>query len=187
MARLPLGSDELVELAAVVRAHGLRGELVLKPFNPESELWRELEQITLKLPQGGVLREYTVRGVRGYAEHIIVALEGVLDRTAAESLRGSVVCVPRSSLPEPEEGECYLVDLLGLEAREPGGAVIGRVEDILEYPSVSCLLVAGERGAWEVPDLERYVTEVDLEAGYVVIEHLDELEILRTKAGEDAP
>lgn len=186
MARLPLGGDELVELAAVVRAHGLRGELVLKPFNPESELWGELEQVTLK-PQAGEPRAYVVRGVRGHSGHIIVALDGVADRTAAENLRGSLVCVPRSALPEPEEGEVYLVDLLGLEVRDAAGKVIGRVEDIIEYPSVSCLLVEGEQGAWEVPDLERYVTEVDLEGRYVVVDHLDELEILRTKAAEDEP
>ncbi len=186
MAQLPLGSDELIELAAVVRAHGLRGELVLKPFNPESDIWRELEQLTLKSPDGST-RSYALRGVRGHSEHVILALEGVADRTAAEALRGTLVCVPRSALPEPEEGEFYLVDLIGLEAREPGGTVVGRIQDIVEYPSVSCLLVEGTGGAWEVPDLERYLTEVDFEAGFVVVDHLDELEVLRTKAGEDAP
>lgn len=184
MARSPLDSDELVELAAVVRAHGLRGELVLKPFNPESGLLRELSQVTLKVPQAEAPRVFAVSGVRGHSEQVIVALEGVSDRSAAEALRGSLVCVPRSMLPEPEEGEVYLVDLVGLEAREPDGTVIGRVEDIIEYPSVSCLRVEGERGAWEVPDLERYLTSVDIEAGFVVIEHLDELEILRTKGGD---
>ncbi|MFT3922597.1 MAG: ribosome maturation factor RimM [Myxococcales bacterium] len=181
MARAPVGQDELVELAAVVRAHGLRGELSLKPFNPESELLRELEQIVLKQPDG-TTRSYAVRGARGHADQLILALEGVTDRNTSEALRGSLVCVPRSALPEPEEGEVYLVDLVGLEARDAQGAAFGRVEDIVQYPSIACLLVKGEGGAWEVPDTERYLVEIDVEAGFVVVDHLDELDVLHTKA-----
>ena len=181
MAQVPAGNDELVELAAVVRAHGLRGELVLKPFNPDSELLRELEQIVLKLPDGST-RTCTVRGARGHAEHLILALDGVSDRNASEALRGSLVCVPRSALPEPDEDEVYLVDLIGLEARDSEGQVIGQVEDIVQYPSVACLLVRGPKGPWEIPDTDRYLAEIDMEAGFLVIEHLDELDILHTKA-----
>lgn len=183
MAKAPIGNDELVELAAVVRAHGLRGELSLKPFNPESELLRELKQVVLKLPDG-TLRTHVVRGARGHADNLILALEGVNDRNASEPLRGSLVCVPRSALPAPEEGEVYLVDLVGLEARDTEGKAFGRVDDIVQYPSVACLLVKGPAGSWEVPDTERYLAEIDLEAGYVVIEHLDELDILHTKADD---
>lgn len=183
MARVPIGSDELVELAAVVRAHGLRGELSLKPFNPESELLRELKEVVLKLPDG-TTRIHAVRGARGLSEHLILALDGITDRNTSEALRGSLICVPRSALPAPDEGEVYLVDLVGLEARDAEGKPFGRVDDIVQYPSVACLLVKGAAGSWEVPDTERYLAEIDLEAGFVVIEHLDELEILHTKADD---
>lgn len=172
--------DELVELAAVVRAHGLRGELVLKPFNPESDLLRELPQVMLKGPDGAV-RAHRVRGARGHREHVILALEDVRDRDAAEALRGSLVCVPRRDLPALEEGEYYLVDLIGLEVRDQNDQRIGRVEDVLQYPSVSCLRVVGDEGAWEIPDTDRYLTEVDFEAGVVRVEHVDELDVLYTK------
>jgi 16S rRNA processing protein RimM len=179
-----LVSDPLVELAAVVRAHGLRGEVVLKPFNPESELLRELDKVVLKLPQGGE-REYQVRGARGHADHLILALEGVSDRNQSESLRGSVVCAPRSALPPTDDDEVYLVDLVGLEARDGQGNVIGRVEEIVQYPSVACLRVVSAEGSLEVPDTERYLAEIDVEAGFLVIDHLDELDILRTRSDKD--
>ena len=183
MASAPSGNDELVELAAVARAHGLRGELTLKPFNPDSELLREIDEVVLKLPDG-TTRTYAVRAARGHADSPILALEGVSDRNSSEALRGSLVCVPRSALPEPEEGEVYLVDLVGLEARDPEGKPFGRVEKIVQYPSIACLLVTGAAGSWEVPDTERYLAEIELEAGYLVIEHLDELEILHVKADD---
>jgi 16S rRNA processing protein RimM len=181
MARAPIGNDELVELAAVVRAHGLRGELSLKPFNPDSELLRDLDEVVLKLPDG-TMRTCAVLGARGHAGSPILALEGVSDRSASEALRGSLVCVPRSALPAPDEGEVYLVDLVGLEARDLEGKAFGRVEDIVQYPSIACLLVKGPAGSWEVPETERYLQEIDVEAGFLVIAHLDELDILHTKA-----
>jgi 16S rRNA processing protein RimM len=171
----PSSSDELVELAAVVRAHGLAGELALKLFNPESELVPELREVVLRLPSGET-RRYAVRAVRGAGDGILVRLEGVDDRNASEPLKGSVVCVPRAALPTLEEGEYYLVDLVGLTARDPAGEVIGRVHDVIAYPSVECLVMQCGDVWREVPDLPRYVLEVHVREGYVVVDHLDELE-----------
>lgn len=184
MATLPT-DDELVELAAVVRAHGLRGELLLKTFNPDSELLREAERVVLKL-RDGATRAFEVRSARGHADQLLLALDGVSSRDGAEQLRGALVCVPRASLPEPAEDEYYLVDLIGLEARDATGNVIGRVEEIIQYPSVACLQVRGDQGVWEIPDTERYLSAIDLDAGHLTVENLEELDILRSDADKGA-
>jgi len=168
-------SEELIELAAVVRAHGLSGELVLKPFNPDSELLGSLSQIVLRSP-AGEFRTFEVISRRGGADNQLLALRGITDRNQAEALRGSVVCVPRAALPALEEGEYYLVDLVGLAVRTPEGETIGHVEDILEYPSVEALVVITHGIVREVPNLERYVPSIDVQAGFVVVDHIDEIE-----------
>jgi 16S rRNA processing protein RimM len=176
-------TDELVELAAVVRAHGLRGELLLKPFNPESELLKEVTRVVLKLREGGQ-REFTVTRGHIHGNNVILGLAEVRDRDAAEALRGSVVCVRREDFPELAEDEHYLVDLVGLEARDADGKIVGRVADVIVYPSVSCLLVENEDGQTEVPHTERYVGAVDMESRVITLAHLDELDILRTSKGK---
>lgn len=165
--------DELIELAAVVRAHGLAGEVVLKSFNPASDLLSTLPEIMLRGPDGTV-RRYEVLSRRGKSD--LLALRGIDDRDTAEALRGHVVCVPRSALPPLDAGEYYLVDLIGLEVRGTDGTKLGHVEDILEYPSVECLVILTEGVVREVPNLDRYVPEVDVAGGYVVVDHLDEIE-----------
>ena len=176
-------SDELVELAAVVRAHGLRGELLLKPFNPESELLTEVTRVVLKLREGGE-REFTVTRGHIHGNGVILGLGEVRDRDAADALRGSVVCVRRVDFPELGEDEHYLVDLVGLDARDAEGKIVGRVADVIVYPSVSCLLLESEDTQVEVPHTERYVESVDLEARVITLAHLDELDILRTDKGK---
>ena len=168
-------SEELIELAAVVRAHGLSGELVLKPFNPDSDLLGSLRDIVLRSP-AGELRSYEVTSRRGGGDNQLLGLRGISDRDQAEALRGSVVCVPRASLPELEEGEYYLVDLVGLSVRTPDGDTIGHVEDVLEYPSVEALVVITHGIVREVPNLDRYVPSIDVQGGFVVVDHIDEIE-----------
>jgi 16S rRNA processing protein RimM len=172
----PESDGGLIELAAVVRSHGLRGELLLKPFNPASELWDGLESVALKLPSG----ELSTRRVLSAREHsgsVLLTLDGVRDRDTADALRGSLVCVPRSALPPLADDEYYLADLVGLVAKDTAGRTIGKVRDILEYPAACCLIVESAEGIREVPDLQRYVPEVHVAAGYVVLDNLDELEL----------
>ena len=168
-------SEELIELAAVVRAHGLSGELVLKPFNPDSDLLGSLTDIVLRSPAGD-LRTYEVSARRGGGDNQLLTLRGVTDRDQAEALRGSVVCVPRTTLPPLEEGEYYLVDLVGLAVRTPEGETVGHVEDVLEYPSVEALVVITHGIVREVPNLDRYVPSIDVQGGFVVVDHIDEIE-----------
>jgi len=93
------------------------------------------------------------------------------------------VCVPRAQLPPLAEGEYYLMDLVGLRVYTREGVELGRVDDVIEYPTVHCLVVASEDGVREVPNLERYVLELDLHDGRVVVDHLDELEPTGPKGG----
>ena len=171
---------ELVELAVVARSHGLRGELVLKLFNPDSTLLTSLERVLLK-SRAGELASLAVAGARPHGEHMLLRLQGVDTREQADALRGNLVCVTRAELPVLAEGEYYLMDLVGLRVFAPDGRELGRVDELIEYPSVHCLLVHGEDGAREIPNLERYVVEVDVPGGRVVVDHLDEIEPTKPK------
>jgi 16S rRNA processing protein RimM len=175
------GSVELIELAAVMRAHGLRGELLLKPFNPDSTLLSEVSHVFLKARDGAVQR-YEVESAREHSGLQLLALKTVRTKDAGDALRGFLVCVTRADLPPAEEGEHYLVDLVGLAVRDTQGQPVGKVEDVFEYPSVTCFVVVSPEGTREVPNLPRYVLEIDAVGGTIVVDHLDELELEKPKA-----
>ncbi len=179
----PRPADELVELAAIIRAHGLGGMLLLKPFNPDSALLYELKQVIVRSPDG-TQRPMQVLAAREHSGQILCSLEGVVGRTAAEALRGSTICITRAELPEPDEGEHYLMDLVGLDVQDEAGTSVGVVEEVIEYPSVVCLKVVSAEAIWEVPHLERYFSSVDFETRVIRVMHLDELELLRTEKGK---
>ena len=73
---------------------------------------------------------------------------------------------------------------MGLEARDASGAPIGKVDDVIEYPMRR---LPGRRVARtasrEVPNIERYVLEVDVPGGFVRVDHLDELDPIKHPKG----
>lgn len=112
--------DKPVTLAAIVGAHGVAGEVRLKLFGEGLEGLRphkSFNEGTLTLSK--VRSDNKGGAVARFAE--------VADRTAAESLRGTALTVPRSALPALEEGEFYHSDLLGLPAMTDTGDEVGRV------------------------------------------------------------
>ncbi len=114
----PVTPEVQVVLAAVSGAHGVTGEVRLKLFG---------EGIASLKPHktfnGGALTLTKLHDDgKGGA---IARFAEVADRTAAESLRGTALTVPRSSLPPLGEGEYYHADLIGLAAVSTDGEALG--------------------------------------------------------------
>ena len=171
----PSGGDEpssAVELGVITRPHGVRGEVRVHPWNPDSTLLAELESVLLLEETGP--RRVRVESARKMPKVFVLTLEGVRGVEAAEALRGVHIGVPRDELPELEEDEVYLVDLVGLAVTQ-GGRRIGEVVEVLEYPSIECLRVECEDGFREIPLNRPWVEDVDLEAGEVRVGDLDDV------------
>lgn len=89
---------------------------------------------------GGAL---TLAKLRMTPQGAIARFAEVVDRTAAERLRGTELTVPRDRLPPLAEGEYYHADLLGLAAVAEDGGAIGSVVAIDNF------------GAGDVIEIER--------------------------------
>lgn len=172
---MPEDGASLVPLGAVTRPHGIRGEVRVHRFNPGSTVLLERESVTLR--KDGELREVRVSAARPHGDLVLLTLDGVSGREAAEGLRGFEVCVPRDELPPPDEDEVYLVDLIGLSAVDEAGVALGTVSEVIQYPSVECLAVDSDAGRREIPLLEPYVVDVDLDRGRVVLAGIEDFDL----------
>lgn len=168
---------EYVELGRVARAHGLRGELEIRLHWPGSTTLFEVEEVTLRAPESSAStrgRLCRIQHARSTPKGVLLALDDIGDRDAAEQLKGWSVCVSRAALPELEQGEYYLGDTLGAEVFTRDGQRVGRVVDLRMYPSVDALLIEREDGGrLEQPLVEPWLESVDVAAGRVVLSSLD--------------
>ena len=81
--------------------------------------------------------------------------------------RGAAIEIERSALPQPDEGEYYAFQLVGLEVQEEGGAILGRVVEISTNPANDVLEL--DTGL-ALPLVDACVQEVDLAAGRILVQ-----------------
>ncbi|MFW5925812.1 MAG: ribosome maturation factor RimM [Myxococcota bacterium] len=165
---------EPIAFGVVTRPHGVRGEVRVHPYNPDSDLLLRIDRVWL-LTAGAEPRQVVVERARRGPHAVLVQLEGVRGREQAEALRGVELGVERESLPPAEEDEWYVVDLVGAVVRDPQGTALGEVVDVIHYPSVDCLQVRTADGDREVPMVEPWLQEVDADAGEIRVSGFEQM------------
>lgn len=128
---------ELLAVGRVARAHGVRGRVLIAPYNAESDALQRVRRLFIGE------REFQVDRAERVNLGYLVALRGLGDRDQAQALRGQEVRVDRAELPALEDGEMYAVDLIGYEVSDEQGTVRGVVEDVEEAGAQDLLRLNG--------------------------------------------
>ena len=172
MSSTPTGStgpEYLVGIA--VRAHGLRGELVveLRTDTPEERFAPGVSLIAQRA--GAPAGTLTVESARPHSGRMLVRFVEAPDRDAAEALRGTRLLVPADAIAPPEdEEEFHVHQLEGLRAELEDGTVVGTVREVVHGPGGELLVVARPEGPDAlVPFVRAIVPTVDLAGGRLVL------------------
>jgi 16S rRNA processing protein RimM len=149
-----------LELGSIGRPHGVHGEVTVTLRTDRRE----------RTEPGAVLyagdRKLVVVSARPHQGRWLVRFEGVADRNAAEELRGATLV--GEPLDDPGEGRVWVHALVGAEARDVHGNVLGRVTAVEVNPAHD-LLVLDERV------LVPMVFVVDQGPGVVIVDPPDGL------------
>lgn len=155
-----------VVIGEVLRAHGVRGAMRVRPTGATLDDLRPGEVVML-VPREGPARPLTVVAVSAGP---ILTVEGVDDRDAADALRGARLEVPESRLPAPgAPDEFYVRDLVGC-AVLLDGVEVGTVAEVHTRPANDVLEV--HRAAGDpllLPFTHDAVREVDLAGRRIVV------------------
>lgn len=150
-----------IALAAVAGAHGVKGEVRLKLFSDSVENLSRHK----KLYVGDAERR--LLSVRP-GPTPVARFEGIADRSAAETLRGSLIEIDREALPPLEEGEYYHADLIGVPALDQRGNSIGTVVAVENFGAGDLLEI--ERGGGKRSLIPFRAGIADLEDGRIVVD-----------------
>jgi len=159
---------DLILIGQFGAPHGVRGHLRLKSYAHDPAA---IVNYAPLFDKSG-LKEYVfaeLRHVKG--DMFVVKLKGIGDRQAAETLTNTQLFVPRAALPEPDEEEFYLNDLIGLKAINGDGQLIGEVSNILNFGAGDILEVlphgGGETRLYAFT--KAIVPKIDLAAGKLIL------------------
>ena len=96
----------------------------------------------------------------------VLALEGILDRAAAEALVGRYLEVDEEPLPE---GSWYWHQIVGLRVSDEQGAQLGTVVEVFRAGENEVYRIEGAAGELLVPALREVVREIDVPGGRMTV------------------
>jgi 16S rRNA processing protein RimM len=162
-------SPDTVVVGRIGRPHGVRGEVTVEVRTDDPEL---------RFVPGAVLRTdpaergpITIAGVHWHSGTLLLRLEGVDSREAAEAVRNTELLVDVADLPEIEDPDSYYDhQLVGLTVRMPDGTELGEVT-VIRHEAQDLLVVRRpEGGELLIPFVSAIVPTVDLDGGFVVVD-----------------
>lgn len=159
---------ERVEYGKVGRPHGLRGELRFFPHNPESPILKKIRKGLLVL--GDKNLPVNIAAVRGSDDAFVIRFVEITSREDAALWTHGLLMVESSVFPEIDEEDTYYYwQLEGLEARTDDGERVGTVRFVQNYGAGDLLIIRGARGDMDIPFMEPWVGDIDLDAGVIVV------------------
>ncbi len=167
-------ADDWVTIAVILRPHGLRGVFRLKALTrtPEDLVEAPLEELRVRR-NGRLAEELVLTEARVMENGIIQArFEGINDRTAAEKFTNCELVIPESERWELPDGEYYIDELSGLEARSSEtGEKIGTVKTAREGAAHDYLVLKLDGVPEEtlLPIIPQFVSRVSVAEGFAEV------------------
>ncbi len=163
-----------LEIGKVTNVHGLHGEVKVYPWCDDAAFLCSFDVLyTDKNGRNAV----NVKRARVQQNMVILQIEGVTDRDAAEKLRNTVLYMDRDDV-ELEDGCYFIQDLIGLEVHDADtGKVWGKIRDVMQTGANDVYSVwnDAEKHEYLVPAIPDVVLETNIEAGTMTIRPLEGL------------
>ncbi|MEZ5946096.1 MAG: ribosome maturation factor RimM [Hyphomonas sp.] len=163
--------DRLIAVGVVKGAHGVRGEVRVKSFTADPEAVFAYGPLVDAAGQTVL----TPKSARPGKDHFIVRPKEQKQKEEWDALRGTLLHVSRSAMPDASEDEFYIEDLVGLDVFAGGGEAAGRVKSVQDYGAGGLIEISLKGGdSVLIPFTLADVPVVDLAAGRIVVASLDD-------------
>jgi 16S rRNA processing protein RimM len=157
----------MICIGAIAGSFGVSGEVRLKSFCSEPT---DIGSYGPLFTEDGS-RQFDITLTRPVAGGLGARIQGVSTKEEADALRGTSLHVHRDRLPSLPDDEFYHADLIGLDAYDPGGELIGTVSAVYNHGAGDIVEISTNRhkSALLLPFTTAIVPNVDLAAGRIVV------------------
>ena len=156
-------------------AQGVRGEIRIRSFTEDPMALARYKNVY----DASGARSFKIKKARFLKEGLLAAqIDGIDDRTKAETLTNLEIYIRRENLPRPDDDEFYIADLIGLEVRLADGSKFGSLTRVDNFGAGDILDILNSDGT-EIQILfnKANVPQIDVTAGYLVINLPAEIEV----------
>jgi 16S rRNA processing protein RimM len=184
---IAISSKTKLRVGRLVKAHGLKGAIKLELYTDSpSERFKPGQILELQVPERSQWfgKTITVLELRFYNQAPVLFIEGIDDRSKAETLIKAILLIETEADVLPEEPEAwYDHQLVGLKALV-GTASVGTVIRVDHLPAQDLLAIETANGEVLVPFVKQIVPEVDIKSGQLLLTPPDGLFEVNQDAGD---
>jgi len=104
-----VSSSDKIALGVFGKTKGLKGDIHLRLYNPDSDILSSLQSFWVK----GSSKQITLTSVRAYQGHFLVKVQGFENIDTVKVFTNQEIMVDRDQLPEASGDQVYHIDLVG--------------------------------------------------------------------------
>ncbi len=167
---------DILHIGRITGAHGLQGELKIHPLTDDPKRFTDLKDCLIVSDDEKERVPAKAAGARFFNDQVLLRLEGVTDRTAAEHLKGRLISVTREHAVALPPDTWFICDLLGCEVFDRRHGLLGQLKDIQSGTAQDVYVVA-QAGQKDLlfPARKTILRMVDLEARRIEVDLPDGL------------
>jgi len=164
---MAVSDAKLILVGQVAGGFGVRGEVRVTAFTADPLALKDYGPL-LRADGSVALTLTAVRAAKGA---VIGRAREIETKEQADALRGLKLFVPRGRFPQPDEDEVYIADLIGLEARDADGRVLGRIKAVQNFGASDMLEIDPAEGGqtWYLPFTREAAPELHIADGWVLV------------------
>lgn len=159
-------TPKLILVGQVAGGFGVRGEVRVTAYTADPKALTAYGPLLRADGTPGL----TLSGLRATKDGVIGRAAEIETKEQADAMRGLKLHVPRDRFPEPEDDEFYLADLIGIEARDAEGTVLGTVRAVQNFGADDMLEITPVNGGptWYLPFTKAATPELHLAEGWLL-------------------
>ena len=143
---------QFIEAGEIVTTHGIKGEVKVLCWLDDPEMLCEFDRCRI---DG---KEFEIEQCRVQKTCNLVKLSGIDTMEAAQAMRGKRIELYREDI---DDEVIFAAELIGMEVF-CDGEMIGKIKEVLDYPSNSVYVIKGTR-EYMIPAVKEFILSTDME------------------------
>lgn len=159
-----------INIGKIVNAVGLKGELKVFHYTDYKERFEELSNIFLEE------NECKIEKVRYMKDMVILKLEGVDDRNAAEKLKDKMLYITEKDVRVLPEDTYYIRDLIGVKVFDNNENYLGELSYVYQNTAQDVYEITKEdKSKFLLPAVGEFILNIDIKSKTMTVKLIDGL------------
>lgn len=165
---------QYLEIGQIVNTFGIKGQVKVVPFTNDMERFDELKKVYIV--NKSLRKEVEIEDVKYHKNVVLLKFKGLDKIEDVENFKNFYLEIDRKDGRNLEDGEYYIVDLIGLDVISDEGKHLGKLDDIYNTGSNDIYVVKDELGKQLLlPAIKEVIKEVNLDEKKIVVHLLQGL------------